>query len=100
MDDVWGFCSVTYPFHPEATTSVHGLEKVLVLLAAEPAQTGNFKVGPEVAHVVALSLHSLGVNLGQGAIARLALGNLLGEDILDDFWLFATGFQEHFPETL
>lgn len=48
---------LAYSFHPKATASVHHFKEVLVLLAAEPAELRNFEIGPEVAHVVGLSLH-------------------------------------------
>lgn len=91
----------TYSFHPEAATPVHHLEKVVVLLAAEPAELGNLKVGPEVAHVVLFPLHRLGVNGRQAA--RLSLENLLGQRRVGVVALLLgriLRLHEHFPEAL
>ena len=52
----------TYTFHPKSSTAIHHLEKVFILLTPEPAQSGDFKVGPEMAHVVLFSFHGFGVN--------------------------------------
>jgi hypothetical protein len=54
----------THSFHPKTAAAVHHLEKVVVLLAAEPAEACDFKVGPEMTHVVLLALHGLWVDVG------------------------------------
>lgn len=91
---------MTYSLHPETATAVEVLEKGLVLWAAEPGEAGNLKVGPEMAHVVAVTLHGVRVNVGQSTVARVGLSNLLGKAVLDDLGLLLAGLEEHFPETL
>lgn len=69
----------THPFHPEATGAIHHLEEVFILLASEPVQSRNFKVGPEMAHVVDLALHGFGINLRQRTLTGLGLQYVLGQ---------------------
>src|SRR5690625_2806382 len=69
----------TYSFHPEATAAIHHLKEIVVLLAAEPVEPRNLKVGPEVTHVVLFTLHSLGVDGGRGVPIRVVLQDFLGE---------------------
>lgn len=95
----------TYPFHPESTASVHHFKELLIFLAAEEAQARNLKVGPEVAHVVALTLHSLGIDIWKTITARVGEQNLFGQrrcfrvgrSILL-FWL-GLGLDEHLPQS-
>lgn len=80
---------------------IHHLEEILICLAPEEVKAGNFEVGPEVAHVVFLSLHSVGVKLG-----RLQAVGVGGEDFLGKRWVSRLGFllrgvvDKHLPETL
>lgn len=97
---------VTYPLHPETTAAVHHLEEVLVFLASKEAQTGNLEVGPEMAHVVVLALHSLGVDLGHGVTTGLRAQDFFGQGRC--FWIlrlllrfgFGLGLDKHLPEAL
>lgn len=98
--------SATYALHPEATTAVHHLEKVLVLLAPEEAQAGDLEVGPEVAHVVAFALHGLRVYLRQAIATGLGAQDLFRQGrrlrvlrglVVLRLWL---GLDEHLPQAL
>ena len=71
--------AVTYSFHPETTTAVHHLKEILVLLAAEPAEFRDLEVGPEMAHVIGLAFHGLGMDFGQTSTAGIGTQDLLGE---------------------
>ena len=97
----------TYPLHPEPAALVHHLEEVLVLLAPEEVQAGDLEVGPEVAHVVLLTLHGVQVDLEQTVAARLAAQYLLGQGRLvvgvvlgQLLLLLGLGLGEHLPEPL
>ena len=86
-----------------STTSVHHLKEVIVLLASEPTQTSNFKVGPEMTHVVFLAFHSLGVDIREGVATRFILQDVLGQGRNLIHRRLRGGFlwlDEHFPETL
>lgn len=87
----------TYPLHPETTAAVHHLEEVLIGLAAEKVEASNFKVGPEMTHVVLFALHALRVDL-LGALGLVA-GNLLGQVVLL-LRLVGLGLDEHLPQAL
>ena len=92
----------THSFRPETPTLVHHVKELFVLLAPEPVQASNLEVAPEMAHVVGLAFHRLGVNLGHGVVARFVLQDLFGQLVL----LFARGllfllrrlFEEHLPQ--
>jgi hypothetical protein len=81
----------TYTLHPKPAAPIHHLEELLILLAPEEIQPGNLKVGPEMAHVVALALHGLRVHVWD---ARLALVVRL------DVRVLALGLDKHLPQAL
>lgn len=72
----------TYSFHPEPARTIHHLEEVLILLRPEPVEASNFKVRPEMAHIVPLALHGLGVDIGKGASARFRPEDILRHRLL------------------
>lgn len=94
----------TYSFHPEASALIHHLKELFVLLASEPVQTRNLEITPEMAHVIFLAFHGLGVNLLEIVLARVSLQDLLRQ--LDLLLLFRLGFllwgifEEHLPQSL
>lgn len=96
----------THSFIPESTTAVHHVEEVLVRLAAEPIQARNFKVTPEMAHIVALAFHSLRVDVVEVLVTGFGQENLVGKLLL--LLLLGLGWglllrgalQEHLPQAL
>jgi hypothetical protein len=95
---------LTYPFIPETATPVHHGEEVFVFLAAEPIQSSNFEVTPEMAHVVALAFHSLRVDVLQIVVTGFSLQDFIGQFVLLvllrwNLWLLRL-LQEHLPQTL
>lgn len=74
--------SCTYSFHPEAAASVHHLKEFFVLLTSEKVQARNLEVRPEMAHVVNLAFHRIGVHVGKSAPSRLRIEDLLGQLVL------------------
>ncbi len=68
----------TYSLHPKATTTVHDLEEVVIFFTPEPVEAGNLEVGPEMAHVVLLTLHSFWVNFRKRVALMATLHNLFG----------------------
>lgn len=94
----------TYTFHPKPPTTIHHLEKVFILFTSEPAEFGDFEVGPEMAHIVLLSFHSLRINGWQRSSRRIASQNLLWEGVFVIriiLWQFVCllrlRLNEHFP---
>lgn len=91
----------TYTLHPKATAVIHHLEEILVRLGPEEIQAGNLKVGPEMAHVVLLALHRLGVDIGELVGAGVGAQDLLRKAGLGGFGLLlGLGLDKHFPQTL
>lgn len=92
----------THPLIPETTTAVHHIEEILVFLASEPIQARNLKITPEMAHVVAFTLHGLGVDVIKVVGVRVGLQDLFRQLLLcigRGLWL-GHGLQEHLPQTL
>lgn len=97
----WVIRGKPYTLHPKATTVIHHLEEILVRLGPEEIQAGNLEVGPEMAHVVLLALHSFGVDLGELVGVRLGAQDLLGKTRLGGFGLLlGLGLDKHLPQTL
>lgn len=49
--------NLAYPFHPKAPTSVHDLEKFLVLFTPKPVKACNLEITPKVTSVVNFPFH-------------------------------------------
>ena len=94
----------TYSLHPESTTLIHHLEEILVFLAAEPRQTGDLKVGPEMAHVVLLALHRLRIDIWQVVLSIKKLPWNWWAVVWIVFrlglWLVWLWLDEHLPKAL
>lgn len=103
---VWGL--VTYPLHPESSTAVHHVKKVIIFLAPEPVQSCNLEIAPKVAHVVRFAFHAFRVDVGQRSRSGFRVHDFFGQRLLVlgiFLWqilvLFDFGFfDKHFPETL
>ncbi len=102
LNGIW-----TYSFHPKSSAAIHHLEEVFVLCTPEPTKPGDFKIRPEMTHVILLAFHGFGVNCWQRSTGWIASEDLFRQGMFvvgiifwELFWLLWLRLDEHFPQPL